>query len=234
MKTVITEKEIEEIEALKNSIPIGSEHKIIRKGIVLCAQIRDAEISKHGENFKTMFIAYLQDSQKPKEEVITLEIERITNLKKYLKKCFGDAAMHNIETTPKEDIWCSKYLQFLEKESMQQVESKDPFKYDPNMILRVFDYCNKSVFDVEYHIFLNCIATGNFAKIIPMKGGITKRDLLIGQLRRFGDMTDEWYTSVTKSVYIDKGRCTSRPISIDWQNGLTNVIKQKNELITAK
>ncbi|MEI8087156.1 MAG: hypothetical protein WCG93_13180 [Paludibacter sp.] len=211
--------------------PISKATKLIRKGIVVCTQIRNAEVSKYGEDFKIMFVAYLQEYKKSKDKVIAMEIERITNLQKYLEICYGDAAMYNIETTPKAYIWCSKYLQFLEKESMQQVESKDPFKYDPNMILRVFDYCNKSVFDVEYHIFLNCIATGNFAKIIPMKGGITKRDLLIGQLRKFGDMTDEWYTSVTKSVDIDKDRCTSRPISMDWQNGLTTIIKQKEDRV---
>jgi|GEM_PF-6075677 len=61
------------------------------------------------------------------------------------------------------------------------------FKYDPEMILRVYEFLiNEMVYDCEDVAFFNAVKTGNFRSIIPLQSSKTKIKDLIYHLQSMG------------------------------------------------
>jgi len=101
------------------------------------------------------------------------------------------------------------------------------YEYDIGMIMGVFYFCNKEIFDCDLPFFLTCIESGNLNEITIKNDGITKFHSLIGKLATNGKLGNDWYTDATNSIKIEKRRCSNNGTNKEWLKALEKEISSK-------
>ena len=142
-----------------------------------------------------------------------------------------------LETAKFKELERLKDLQHIENiKALEQPAPKQEqvglYKYDRDMILRVYDFCiNTRIFDIEIDEFIKCVRIGNFSSIKPLKKAKTKLYVLIGTLANKSNIDKDnkfkWYSSIVNHWGIEKDLCTNRDISKEWVDDLEATIKNK-------
>ena len=124
------------------------------------------------------------------------------------------------------DIKHVEKIKNLKESVCEQDNTGESFKFDPEMILRVYSFLIETkVYNCDVDEFMSTTKTANFKSITPLHKGKTKIKELIYQLQGTGGMGDEWYTKAVQSIGVQKKHCTNLEISDDWKEGLNLAIR---------
>jgi len=150
-------------------------------------------------------------------EVMGEEITNKTTLRlcnEWLKK----------QETPKLSTLIESGINIKNAESPKTVKP-ELYKYDAAMIMRVYAFCDKSIFDCGLTTFLTCIETADFNEINLKDGHKGQFYTMIYKLS--GKLEDSWYSEATNNLGISKSLCSGKVVKTEWLYGLEKEISGK-------